>query len=176
MDEFALRVQEWQTFYATIAASSATLVGLLFVALSVNPEAWNRAKNSGITSLALQTFTTFLYVIGIALTFLVPRQAPPGVGLPLVLISLLGLRVTFAELIASRRGSGPQSGTRSTIRRAVLKIAAFALLAAIAVQVLWMGDAGILGLMVAPMIILLISASLNTWDLLVAFQDASANR
>lgn len=176
MDEFAQRVQEWQLFYATIAGSSATLVGLLFVALSVNPEAWSSAKNAGITALARRTFTTFLYVIGIALTFLVPRQTPPGIGLPLVLISILGLRVTFGELVSARRDSSPKSSTGSTPRRVALKIATFGLLIVIAGVVLVRGDAALLGLMVAPMMFLLISASLNTWDLLVAVQDASAKR
>lgn len=173
MDEFGQRVQEWQLFYATIAGSSATLVGLLFVALSVNPDAVNRAKNGGMRSLARQTFTTFLYIIGIALTFLVPRQAPRGIGLPLVFISILGLRITLAELRGARGNVTQGTGIRNVLRRVALLVG-FAMLIAIALGVLVRADAAILEWMVAPMILLLISASLNTWDLLIAVQEASA--
>jgi hypothetical protein len=174
MDEFGQRVQEWQLFYATIAGSSATLVGLLFVALSVNPDAVNSAKDAGIRLLARQTFTTFLYIIGIALTFLIPRQVPLGIGLPLALISILGLRITLAELRAAQGSATQGTGVRNVLRRVALKVAAFLLLMAIALGVLVWANGAILGLMVAPMLILLISASLNTWVLLVAVQDASA--
>ncbi len=174
MDEFDQRVQEWQLFYATIAGSSATLVGLLFVALSVNPDAVNRAKNGGIRLLARQTFTTFLYSIGIALTFLIPRQEPLTVGLPLVLISILGLRITLAELRGARGDVTKGAGIQDVLRRVALKVVAFAMLIPIALGVLVRADAAILGWMVAPMLILLISASLNTWVLLIAVQETSA--
>ena len=36
MNGFGQLVQEWQVFYATIATASATLIGLLFVAMSLN--------------------------------------------------------------------------------------------------------------------------------------------
>lgn len=173
MDEFAQRVQEWQLFYATIAGSSATLVGLLFVALSVNPEAASRAKDQDLRTLARQTFTTFLYIIGIALTFLVPRQVPLGVGLPLAFISIVGLRYTLADVLAARRNVSLAAQRGHPSRRGLLRIAALLMLIAIAAAVLAWSDAAILGWMVAPMLILLISASLNTWDLLVAMQEAS---
>lgn len=173
MDEFAQRVQEWQLFYATVAGSSATLVGLLFVALSVNPDAVNRAKNGGMRLLAGQTFATFLYIIAIALTFLVPRQARLGTGLPLVLIAVLGLRITLPELGGARGNVTQGTGSRKVLRRVALKVIAFAMLIAIALGVLVSADATILDWMVAPMLILLISASLNSWDLLIAVQEAS---
>lgn len=173
MSEFGQQVKEWQLFYATIAGSSATLVGLLFVALSVRPEAWNRAKHSGITSLARQTFTTFLYIIGIALTFLIPGQEPLTIGLPLVLISLLGLRITVSELRTARGEPTQGMGARDVLRRAVLKIAGFGMLIAISAALMLQGDARILGWMVAPMMVMLLSATLNSWVLLIAVQESS---
>ncbi len=173
MDQFGQRVAEWQLFYATIAGSSATLVGLLFVALSVNPEAVNIGKNNDLRLLARQTFPAFLYIIGFALGFLVPRQSPNGVGLPLVGISLLGLAITLGELRAARHSIPQAKGIQNVLRHGALKALALGMLIAIGVAVLTQGDAGILPYMVLPMLILLISASLNTWYLLIGVQEAS---
>jgi ABC-type sugar transport system permease subunit len=38
MEDFAAVVQQWNTFYFTIAAVTGTLLGLLFVAISLNIE------------------------------------------------------------------------------------------------------------------------------------------
>ncbi len=38
MEKFQASIQSWQVFYATVAAASATLTGLLFVSLSLNCE------------------------------------------------------------------------------------------------------------------------------------------
>jgi hypothetical protein len=175
MEDFGQLVQAWQTFYATIATSSATLVGLLFVALSLKLEAVNLAENAGMRLLARQTFTTFLYLIGISLTFLIPGQDRFGLGPSLVVIAILGLIITVTEL----RAASPnltQADNRILLRRSGIKIAAFASLIVIAVLILMGADAKILYWMVAPVLFLLFSASLNTWSLLIAFQKASKRR
>ena len=43
---FVQRIQEWQPFYSTLATASATLTGLLFVAMSLNANARNEQDNA----------------------------------------------------------------------------------------------------------------------------------
>jgi hypothetical protein len=173
MEAFGQSVQGWQTFYATIAASSATLVGLLFVAVSLNLKAVNLAKNAGMRLLARQTFTTFLYLIGIALTFLIPNQDRFGLGPTLVTIATLGLVVSLRELRAARAKVTPTT-FRQLLRRSGLKIAAFIALIVIAILMMIGADVTILYWMLTPVLFLLFSASYNTWSLLIAVQEASA--
>jgi hypothetical protein len=172
MQDFGQLVQGWQTFYATIATSSATLVGLLFVALSLKLEAVNLAENAGMRLLARQTFTTFLYLIGISLTFLIPGQDRFGLGPSLVMIAILGLIITVTELRAARPNLA-RANDRILLRRSGIKIVAFVSLLVIAVLILNGADAKILYWMITPVLFLLFSASLNTWSLLISVQKTS---
>ena len=169
MEDFSQLVQGWQTFYTTIATSSATLVGLLFVALSLKLETVNLTKNSSMRLLARQTFTTFLYLIGISLTFLIPGQDRFGLGPSLTMIAILGLIITVIELQAARPYL-TQADNRIVLRRSGIKIAAFVSLLVIAAMILTGADANILYWMITPILFLLFSASLNTWSLLVSVQ------
>jgi hypothetical protein len=173
MDKFAQFVQEWQTFYATIAASSATLVGLLFVAIAVNPTILTRDNNGSLRLLARQTFTSFLYMIAIALTFLIPRADPLGLGLPLLCIGIVGLLYTTAELRSALVILPQVSDKQAVWRRFAIKFASFVILIIVAIVLLVRGETTILWWMIAPMFLLLMSASLNTWILLIAVQEAS---
>ena len=60
MNGFGQLVQEWQVFYATIATSAATLVGLLFVSMSLNVGMFGGTENIGLKKLAGQTLTNYL--------------------------------------------------------------------------------------------------------------------
>jgi hypothetical protein len=173
MEDFGRVVQEWQTFYATIVASSATLVGLLFVAVAVNPNTVVRANTGGIRLLARHTFTSFLYMIGIGITFLIPRQVPLGLGLPLMAIGIMGLTYTIADLRGARTNLDSATDKRGGLRRSAPKLAALVLLICIAIVMLVTADPSILWWMIAPMMLLLISASNNTWVLMTAVQEAS---
>ena len=173
MDSFGQFVQEWQTFYATIAASSATLVGLLFVAVAVNPNAIARGNNGGTRLLARHTFTSFLYMIGIGITFLIPRQVPLGLGLPLLSIGIVGLIYTLADLRAAHANLSQATDKRGVLSQSAPKVVALVLLIIIAIMLLVGAEASILWWMIAPMMLLLLSASSNTWALLVAVQEAS---
>jgi hypothetical protein len=67
MDGFEELVRVWQIFYATIAAAAATLVGLLFVAMSLNVDLFTSNENIGLRVLSRQTFSNFLFIIVFAL-------------------------------------------------------------------------------------------------------------
>jgi hypothetical protein len=172
MENFGQLVQGWQTFYATIATSAATLVGLLFVALSLKLEDVNFTKNAEMRVLARQTFTTFLYLIAISLTFLIPGQDQFGLGPSLLAIALLGLILTVTELRAVHPDL-TQAKNRTLLRRSLIKIAAFASLLVIGILTLRGASAAILYWMITPILFLLFSASLNTWSLLIGVQKTS---
>lgn len=84
-------LREWQVFYATVAGASATLMGLLFIALSLEGGLSARRDDEYAKAMARQTFSEFLLVLMIALVLLVPRQSPLGLG-----VALLALAATYA--------------------------------------------------------------------------------
>jgi hypothetical protein len=174
MNGFGQFVREWQVFYATIAASAATLVGLLFVSMSLNVGMFTGVENVGLKKLASQTLLNFLYAIVFALIFLIPRQGPMGLGLPLMCIGIVGLIRTVSNL-RTLLSNIPQGISKRTIFvRAAMAVVAFLLLILVSFLVMVRADAASLYWLVAPMILLLVSASANTWSLLMGVHEASA--
>src|SRR5690242_11083074 len=70
---FASAVAEWHDFYAAVAGVSATLVGLLFVSLAINPLVMGDRRPAGLRTWAGQTFHNFLVVLTVSLVALIPQ-------------------------------------------------------------------------------------------------------
>ena len=85
MEEFFEALRDWQIFFSTVALASATLVGLLFVSLSVY-RGRDEALPSPLLRRAQGSFGDFLYVLMIGLVFLVPHQAPFGLAAALIVL------------------------------------------------------------------------------------------
>jgi hypothetical protein len=153
MDTFANVIEGWHDFYMMIGAAASTLVGLLFVSLSLNVEVITHEANADLRELALQTFTNFLNVIMLAVLFLIPIQDSLGLGLPLLAISGWQLYVTVRQFLKTRR-----------VR--VVPALCYLVMTIVAVSVL-MGQTGSLYWLVPVMITLIIGASNNSWNLLL---------
>ena len=66
MGTFASAVTGWHDFYVVVGTASATLVGLLFLSLSLNPHLIAAGERSAPRMLAAQSFANFLLVLMIA--------------------------------------------------------------------------------------------------------------
>src|SRR5215210_7310860 len=89
-DRFAT-LTEWHDFFAAVAGVAATLVGLLFVALALNPAVMADDGPAGLRTWAGQTFHNFLMVLVFALVVLIPGAGPVGLGLPVLILSVWGV-------------------------------------------------------------------------------------
>jgi hypothetical protein len=176
MNNFTQLVQEWQIFYATIATASATLAGLLFVAMSLNVGMFARSENIGLKKLAIQTLTSFLFIIIFALIFLIPRQDRFGLGIPLMCNGIAGLITTISHhrILFSNIPRG--ISRRKTCVRAAMTLVAFMTLIIVSFMVMVRASTSSLYWLVAPMILLLTSASLSTWALLIRVREASVKK
>jgi UDP-N-acetylmuramyl pentapeptide phosphotransferase/UDP-N-acetylglucosamine-1-phosphate transferase len=170
MDTFAQAVEGWHDFYITIGTAAATLIGLLFVSLSLNVDAITRPENADLRALATQTFTGFLNVVIFAVLFLIPNQGSHGLGLPLVGVGGYGLYETADRFLKARRQRGRVWGRGSVARRFVVPALCFVTLLIIAVSVL-LGHTGGLYWLVPVMIMLVVAASSNAWNLLLRLRE-----
>jgi len=91
MTEFSQIISGWHPFYVTIAGASATLLGLLFVTVSINREHLGLDENAHLMSLARQTFIRYLFILTFSLTMLVPRKTPASLCIPIISLGLFGL-------------------------------------------------------------------------------------
>lgn len=170
MDPFALAIEGWHDFYIMIGTAAATLVGLLFVSLSLNVDVITHKENTDLRLLASQTFSSFISALMFAVLFLIPQQVPLGLGLPLLGIGGYGLYHTLSQFQETRREQARQWGRSVVARRFALPLLCFAALVIIAVSVLLGGIDGLYWL-VPVMILLILAASRNAWDLLLQLRQ-----
>lgn len=110
-------MQQWHDFFVLAGTAAATLLGLLFVALSVNKE--SIAGRPLLRSLARQTFSSLSTVLLISLLCVAPERgvAMRTTGVCLVLGSLMSL---VSSIRANRRSvneSQHSSGDRGLERK-----------------------------------------------------------
>jgi hypothetical protein len=170
MDAFSLAINGWHDFYIMVGTAAATLVGLLFVSLSLNADAIAQPVNADLRALAEQTFSTFLYILSFAIVFLIPDQEPLGLGLPLLFLGGFGLFSTVRHFLKTRPSHPRAWGKGTLARRFIMPLICFVILILIAISVL-LGKTGGLYWLIPVMITFIIAASINAWDLLLRLRE-----
>lgn len=107
MVDTAYEPASWQSLYGAVAGASASLTGLLFVALSVNRRAIMGSHQQ--EARALETLGTLLSLLVVSIVVLVPGQDHRAVGLELALVGVL---LVVAGGYAQRRTLGRLSGAQ----------------------------------------------------------------
>ena len=165
--EFAALAASWHDFYLTLGAASATLIGLLFVGVSINLDEFTTDEGIAIRVLAEQAFGNFILVLVIALMVLIPDQDQDSLTLQLAIVGSLGtFRVARRAMVFRRRTTGPFGDWRYLIRRLGLSAAASIAVLGIAVLVQTNPVTAFYWL-VGAVLVYLFSAADSAWDLLI---------
>ena len=170
MDESFAALADWHDFFAAVAGVAATLVGLLFVALALNPAVMADHGPSGLRTWAGHTFHSFLLVLAFALIVLIPEPGPLGLGLPLLILGAWGVVRVLLEARRVRSDPAPEWHGRQLLTRFASPLAGYAIAVWVGIQVL-RGDAYAVGWLVATVFFLMMSAAGNCWDLLREIGD-----
>jgi hypothetical protein len=168
-DRFAA-LAEWHDFFAAVAGVAATLVGLLFVALALNPAVMADDGPAGLRTWAGQTFHNFLMVLVVALIVLIPETGPLGLGLPLLILGVWGVARVLADARRVRSDPAPEWHGRAVLTRFASPLAGYAIAGWVGTQVL-RGAVDAVGWLVATVFFLMMSAAGNCWDLLHEIGD-----
>lgn len=88
---FADAVTGWRDFYTLLGGAAATLLGLLFVAVSLRLDLFRNALLADVRDFAFQTFASLFCLVLVSLIFLIPHDHPGQLGVPLIVIGVLGL-------------------------------------------------------------------------------------
>lgn len=167
---FAESIASWRDFYMLTGSASATLVGLIFVAVTLHIDVIAEAKKSSdIRMLAEEIFMNFLMILSFAFIFVVPSDSPSGLGYPLIILGMLQLTHTsILWLRFLRRKDEQWAFNPSTILRGLLIPNTVCYLALIAISVdILHGATRYLGWMVMVIVWLTIAAVENTWHLMM---------
>lgn len=78
------QLQQWQNFYMLLGGASATLVGLMFIAISLGSGRWTPQDrpllNASFSAFMSPTFIHFVYVLVTAVVVLVPTLSETVLG------------------------------------------------------------------------------------------------
>lgn len=163
--EFTTALLEWHDFFAAIAGVSGTLVGLLFVALGLNPNIMADESPAGLRIWSAQTFHSLLVVLIIGLAGLVPARVGGAFAVTLTIVGVQGVLRVISDLRRVTSAHDPDTGARQVLVRFVSPAAAYVISLWLAYSI-WQKDIDQLGWLIAVVFLLTMSAASSCWDLL----------
>jgi hypothetical protein len=166
MEDFNTYLESWRTFHAVVAGSSATLMGLIFLSVSLHLDLFRRGAEGEPRQIAWQTFINFFWVFTIGIVFLLPNLTDLALGLIILMLGLAGGYIT------SRRWC--QASKHLSLRRGLvafvpLVVCYLGMVLSGLLSMLWSYNALII---LAPVIVFLIGVSIrDAWRLLINAGD-----
>jgi hypothetical protein len=159
-------MREWYQFYAVIGGASATLLGLLFVVISMNVKATLGRGRGGSNRLAEQAFQNYLAVLMVALVALFPDTSLVTFGR----VTLCVTAVWFIWMLVRLYQAAVQPGERESkfyaLRRHLSSLIGFTILVTTALRMALRFGAD-LHWFASATIVLLFSATTVSWEFLV---------
>jgi 4-amino-4-deoxy-L-arabinose transferase-like glycosyltransferase len=161
-------LERWHDFYLLAGTASVTLVGLLFVALSLHLEILLHDHRAHLLVYARQTLLSYTYVLLLSLLFLVPREGTRTLSVTITALSVVAMAITIHMAREGMKSVGPQHDLKSLLRRRTrILLIGYLLAGACGVLMLLRRDPQMANLMVSPVCLLLGNAANSSWDLLV---------
>ena len=167
-------VSGWHDFYVLAGTASATLVGLLFVGLSLHLRIV--LASSEVRSLARVTLANFGAVLFVALFMVIPegRSAAASQLIGAGAVSLLVITPSIVATVRSRGWTlsmGPMQRARVVLRVGLSTLGFLAVIAA-GILLLSSPTSAFTWLAITTVVLLVVSLR-NTWDLLVTVGDVT---
>jgi hypothetical protein len=155
----------WHEFYLLIGTAAGTLIGLMFVAASISASYMTEKHQAGIQSFYTPTVVHFASVLITCIVLLAPLAAT-SLGALLLAIGAFGLGyASFVWVRMGRRGFTSTIDLAERFWYALSPVAGHLLLVAAAVMVLVLGDGLSLEVLAAAIVLLLLAAIRNAWDI-----------
>ena len=167
---FAEQIADWHDFYAAVTGMAATLVGLLFVGLGLNPGVMVAGSPTGLRVLAGQTFHNFLIILVIAVVALIPEPSADVLAITLLVVGVQGVLLVGRDLYRTLTDADREWSRLRTLSRHAAPAVAYAFALWVGFDLLD-GRSDDLGAIVVTIFLLLISASVNCWEILAAIGE-----
>jgi hypothetical protein len=167
-------MQAWSNFYAVIGASAATLMGLLFVAMSMNAVVALSRGPEGSRRLAEQAFENYLAVLMVSLLALFPDMRLISFGRITLLVTGAWTIWVVVRLYQAATEPSVHETRLVAIRRHASTLIGFGLLI-YSVGRMALGSEDTHDSLAAANIVLLFSATEKSWGLLNRIASAKGN-
>jgi len=161
-------LETWHEFYVLAGTAAVTLVGLLFVALSLHLEVLLHEHRAHLLVYARQTLLSFTYVLMLSLFFLVPHEGTRVLGATIAGLSVVVIGVTVRMAREGLKSAGERHELKALLRRRTRFLLVGYLIAGLCgVLMLVRRDPYMAYWMVGAVCLLLGNAAGSSWDLLV---------
>ena len=157
-------MQAWHDFYLAAGPAAASLVGLLFVGLSLHLRAV--LARPEVRGLARVTFANFALVVIVSLFFVSPQDAR-SLGEQLGVAGGVSLAIAVPPVLMAIRTETRTLGLRQLVLRFGSSLLAYVAVG-VAGGLITAGNRSGLDWLVAAVIALLVISLRNSWDLLVS--------
>jgi hypothetical protein len=163
-------IAEWHDFFAAVAGVAGTLVGLLFVALGLNPTIMADDSPAGLRVWAGQTFHNFLVLLVLGLIGLVPDDRRETLAIALAIIGVQGIIRVLGDIRRVRADPDPQWSGWRALSSFLSPLTAYVICLWLAYRI-WEGDADALGWLIGIVFFLTFSAAISSWEILKSIGD-----
>lgn len=163
-------IQGWHDFYLVAAGAAATLVGLLFVGLSLHLR--HVVSRPEVRSLARATLTNFVLVLLVALFVLIPQGAT-GFGQELIIAGAVSGVIMVPSLAAAARSQTRTLRVGQLFLRFGVSVVGYAGVVVAGALITRGTYVTALTWLCTVSIALLVISLRNSWDLLVSVGEAT---
>jgi len=169
VEAFHHAVESWHEYYLLAGTAAVTLMGLLFVSLSIHLERVTHESGRHLEAMARGAFASFLIVLFVSLMMLTPAVARRPLSVSLFAIGLFRGLQTLVRLRAVVRATSAL--TRFSLRTVVLRFAFSLIGSGMMVGAgLFLGRGAVeegLSLIMVSCVFLLADAAKSSYELLV---------
>jgi hypothetical protein len=162
---FGAGFERWHDFFLLAGTAGATLLGLLFVSVSLKTDVIMRSSERHLRSQAMSSFESLMFTMILSLVMLTPMSESKFSGVFLLTLGLVGMLRSGMHVLSSGRDLVHAAAT-SLRRRLLLPLAAHAAIAWTGIALMRRQEVSGLLLMVGTLW-LLITATRTAWQLLV---------
>ena len=165
VDPISTALLEWHDFFTAVTAIAGTLIGLLFVVIGLNPAILADTSHAGMRVLTAQTFHSFLVLVLIGLSALVPSDYGTTILISMVIVGVQGIVRVVHDIRLARTDPDPAWSGRAALARVISPTLAYIFTLYTAYGI-WRQDVGALDWFVGIVLLLTISAATSCWDLM----------
>ena len=164
---FSVILHEWHDLFIVAGTAGATLLGLLFVALSLNADLILSGDRPHLKNLAAQSFQNYMAILLVSFLMLMPTTPARPLGFGLMAAAAINVAFTVYRLFTIAKATDAHLG-RVRRFRLLFPTALGYLCLLLGGLDLFQGPSGeTLSLVAGAMMLLLVSATATAWDLLV---------
>ena len=110
---FQRAVERWHEYYLLAGTAAVTLMGLLFVSLSIHIERITHESGRHLEAMAREAFSSFLIVLFVSLIMLIPAVSRRPLATSLIAVGVIRGAQTLRRIrvaMGSRAPGGPRAG------------------------------------------------------------------